>query len=315
VPLIASGPIVRNTGSTAISQKLFAPILPARIFRDRQSRSYSMRANLRAVPPSQPQTASEGSGLLIQGVSKIFHKRAKQGDNYLQALKDVSLDCPKGSLTALIGPSGCGKSTLLRAVAGLERPDEGTIAVNGESVTDVRARGDLGIAFQDPALLPWRTVAENIALPLEVVGRRVTGSSSHINTLINLVGLSGFENSLPGELSGGMRQRVAIARSIVTNPSVLLLDEPFGALDQILRRTMNLELQRIWMGGKTTALLVTHGIDEAVFLADRVAVMKSRPGRISALVEIPFPRPRPENLFASHEFHRVCDEIAALLHD
>jgi NitT/TauT family transport system ATP-binding protein len=276
-----------------------------------------MRASLRAVPISHISESrrSEASGLLIEGVSKSFHKRTKQGDAVLQALKDVSLDCARGSLTALIGPSGCGKSTLLRAVAGLEIPDTGKIAVNGEAVTKVRARGDLGIAFQDPALLPWRTVSGNIALPLEVIGRPLAGASSRISTLVNLVGLGGFENSLPGELSGGMRQRVAIARAIVTDPSVLLLDEPFGALDQILRRAMNLELQRIWMGGNTTALLVTHGIDEAVFLADRVAVMKSRPGRISALVDIPFPRPRPESLFMSEEFHRLCDEIAALLHD
>ncbi|WP_315835826.1 ABC transporter ATP-binding protein [Bradyrhizobium prioriisuperbiae] len=276
-----------------------------------------MPATLRAVPESRAveSAATEGSGILVEGATKSFAKRTRQGTSVLQALDNVSLDCARGSLTALIGPSGCGKSTLLRLVAGLETADAGTIALNGEPVSKVQARGDLGIAFQDPALLPWRSVSENIALPLEIVGRPVAGLSSHIATLINLVGLSGFENSLPGELSGGMRQRVAIARAIVTNPSVLLLDEPFGALDQILRRTMNLELQRIWMGGKTTALLVTHGIDEAVFLADRVAVMKSRPGRIAAVVDIPFPRPRPESLFSSEEFHRLCDRIANLLHD
>ncbi len=274
-----------------------------------------MRANMRVVSPAWQHEEPVGSGLLIEGVSKKFHKRKRQAGDFLQALDSVSLDCPRGSLTALIGPSGCGKSTLLRLVAGLEIPDEGAIAVNGESVTDVRARGELGIAFQDPALLPWRTVSENIALPLEVLGRPVAKAGDQINALINLVGLAGFENSLPGELSGGMRQRVAIARSIVTNPSVLLLDEPFGALDQILRRTMNLELQRIWLGGKTTTLLVTHGVDEAVFLADRVVVMKSRPGRISAQLDIPFPRPRTVSLFASPEFHRICDEVASLLHD
>jgi NitT/TauT family transport system ATP-binding protein len=275
-----------------------------------------MPATLRAVPESRAveSAATEASGILVDGATKSFAQRTRQGTSVLQALDNVSLDCARGSLTALIGPSGCGKSTLLRLVAGLETADTGTIALNGEPVAKVRASGDLGIAFQDPALLPWRTVSENIALPLEIVGRPVAGLSSHIATLVNLVGLSGFENSLPGELSGGMRQRVAIARAIVTNPSVLLLDEPFGALDQILRRSMNLELQRIWMGGQTTALLVTHGIDEAVFLADRVAVMKSRPGRIAAVVDIPFPRPRPETLFSSEEFHRLCDKIATLLH-
>lgn len=274
-----------------------------------------MRANMRVVSPAWRHEEPAGSGLSIENVSKRFHKRKRQAGDFLQALDGVSLDCPRGSLTALIGPSGCGKSTLLRLVAGLESPDEGAIAVNGESVRDVRARGELGIAFQDPALLPWRTVSENIALPLEVLGRPVAKAGDQIDTLINLVGLAGFENSLPGELSGGMRQRVAIARSIVTNPSVLLLDEPFGALDQILRRTMNLELQRIWLGGKTTTLLVTHGVDEAVFLADRVVVMKSRPGRISAQLDIPFPRPRTVGLFVAPEFHRICDEVASLLHD
>ena len=253
-------------------------------------------------------------GLSIVNVSKAFRLKESNGTRLVQALNDVTLVCERGSMTALIGPSGCGKSTLLRAVAGLEAPDTGNITVNGQDVTRVRARGELGIAFQDPALLPWRTVRENILLPLQVLGRSVGQADDDIQTLISLVGLSGFERALPSQLSVGMRQRVSIARSLITKPSILLLDEPFGSLDQILRRTMNLELQRIWMQGATTTLLVTHGIDEAVFLADRIAVMHSTPGRIAATVDVPFERPRLESLFSSADFHKLCDEVASQLH-
>jgi NitT/TauT family transport system ATP-binding protein len=253
-------------------------------------------------------------GLAVENVSKTFRASTHSKMEPLQALKNIDMFCRRGSFTALIGPSGCGKSTLLRTIADLEKPDAGTITVSGEDVKQVCARGELGIAFQDPGLLPWRSVRENIELPLQVLRRSLGQASSHINTLISLVGLAGFENALPAQLSGGMRQRVAIARALVTKPSVLLLDEPFGALDQILRRTMNLELQRIWMGEVTTAVLVTHGVDEAVFLADRIAVMHGKPGRITAMIDVPFERPRPESLFASPEFHRLCDEVAQHLH-
>jgi NitT/TauT family transport system ATP-binding protein len=170
------------------------------------------------------------------------------------------------------------------------------------------------VAFQDAALLPWRSVEANLALPLDVLGLDRRAYSGKITNLIRLVGLTGFEKALPGELSGGMRQRVAIARALVTDPAVLFLDEPFGALDQILRRQMNIELQRIWMETKATALLVTHGIDEAVFLADRVVVMQSAPGRITRVIDVPFERPRQTGLFSDPLFHRLNDEIATVLH-
>ena len=235
------------------------------------------------------------------------------GTQQVSALREVSLHCEAGSFTALIGPSGCGKSTLLRIIAGLERPDAGSALIGGALPQEKCRGGALGVAFQDPALLPWRTVRQNIALPLEVLGRDVREAAGKIEGLIGLAGLQGFETARPGQLSGGMRQRVAIARALVTDPSVLLMDEPFGALDQILRRNMNIELQRVWMQTHATTLLVTHGIDEAVFLADRVVVMQRNPGRIARIVDIPFERPRRPELFSAVEFHRLEDEIAAHL--
>ena len=249
------------------------------------------------------------TGLTFAGVSKTFTARGKT----VEALRSVDLVCPPGSLTALVGPSGCGKSTLLRIALGLETPDGGTITIDGEPPKAQTAKGAIGVAFQDAALLSWRSVEGNIALPLDVLGRSVRDHRGRIADLIRLVGLAGFERALPGELSGGMRQRVAIARALVTDPSFLFLDEPFGALDQILRRQMNIELQRIWSEIGATTLLVTHGIDEAVFLADRVVIMASCPGRIAGIVDVPFARPRPAELFSDPAFHRLADDIAGAL--
>lgn len=249
------------------------------------------------------------SGIELDSVSRVFTAR---GAN-IEALRDVSLTCPAGSFTALIGPSGCGKSTILRLALGLDRPDKGTVQVAGLTPDAATKSGITGVAFQDAALLPWRSVEKNIALPLDVLSRPRNEAKSKIADLIGLVGLKGFENALPSELSGGMRQRVAIARSLVTDPQVLFLDEPFGALDQILRKQMNIELQRIWMENRCTTLLVTHGIDEAVFLADRVVVMQSRPGRIAKIIDIDLPRPRRAELFNDPAFHKLEAEIAEAL--
>jgi len=247
--------------------------------------------------------------LLISNLEKSF----SVGGKAVRALQDISLSCPEGSFTALIGPSGCGKSTLLRIIAGLENGDSGKVLVGG-SVPDVlRRTGALGVAFQDPALLPWRSVRRNVALPFDVLGHRPTNWQARVDGLIRLVGLSSFADALPRQLSGGMRQRASIARALVTNPSLLLLDEPFGALDEILRRSMNLELQRIWLEQPATAILVTHDIEEAVFLADQVVVMHSHPGRITRILSVPFPRPRPRELMRAPEFHVLVDELAALL--
>ncbi len=252
----------------------------------------------------------EPPGIRLERVSKTF---AARNGGKVEALREVTLSCAPGSFTALIGPSGCGKSTILRLALGLETADAGEIAVEGKPPAAATSGGITGVAFQDAALLPWRTTEANIALPLDVLGLKRADYAARIGELIALVGLAGFEKALPGELSGGMRQRVAIARALVTSPKVLFLDEPFGALDQILRRQMNIELQRIWIETRATTLLVTHGIDEAVFLADRIVVMQSRPGRIAKTIGVDLPRPRPRDIMVTPEFHRLTDLVAEAL--
>lgn len=254
---------------------------------------------------------SSGHGITLRAVSKTYRGRGAD----VVALKDMTLDCPAGSFTALIGPSGCGKSTAMRIALGLESFDAGEVQIAGQAPAIATASGITGVAFQDAALLPWRSVARNIALPLEVLGRNPADYKDEITKLVNLVGLQGYETALPGQLSGGMRQRVSIARALITSPEVLFMDEPFGALDQIRRRHMNVELQRIWQETRSTALLVTHGIDEAVFLADFVVVMHANPGRVVDIIEVPFARPRTEDLFSKPEFHALTDRIAGVLHD
>jgi NitT/TauT family transport system ATP-binding protein len=253
---------------------------------------------------------STPDGISLSEVYKIFEGRGKT----VEALHDVTLNCPPASFTAVIGPSGCGKSTALRIALGLETADKGEVLINGKAPIIAAKSGKTGVAFQDSALLPWRSVRRNIEVPLEVIGLNRKAHASQVQAMIELVGLKGFENSLPGELSGGMRQRVAIARALVTEPTVLFMDEPFGALDQILRRQMNVELQRVWQETESTALLVTHGIDEAIFLADRVAVMHGNPGRIVEIIDVPFARPRHPDLFSDPAFHALTDRIASVLH-
>ena len=230
-------------------------------------------------------------------------------------MEEVSLKLDPNSFNSLIGPSGCGKSTLMRLTLGLEQPDSGQIKLNGADPEEATKKGIVGVAFQDSALLPWRNVERNISLPLEILGTNPTKYESKIADLIELVGLTKFNKSFPGELSGGMRQRVAIARAMVTDPKILLLDEPFAALDQILRKQMNTEMQRIWIEKKYTALLVTHSVEEAVFLSDKVIVMKRAPGRIIREFNIPFSRPRSIELFTDSSFLDYAEKINSALYE
>lgn len=242
----------------------------------------------------------------FEHVSQIFAGR--QGE--VHALDDVNLEVRRNEFVTLVGRSGCGKSTLLRMVAGLLTPTAGTISVAGEPVT--KPRQDVSLMFQRAALLPWRTVLSNIMLPVEILHLDEAASRKRAHELIELVGLKGFEKRLPHELSGGMQQRVSLCRSLIQNPNVLLMDEPFSALDALTRAELSIELQRIRMEQETTIIFVTHSIEEAVLLADRVVVLSQRPGRLRKIVDVDIPRPRS----LGHNAHadRVA-EVSAELHE
>jgi NitT/TauT family transport system ATP-binding protein len=246
----------------------------------------------------------------LTGVGKEFSlSRGKT----VRALDNVDLAVQAGEFVALFGPSGCGKSTLLRVMAGLETVTSGSVTVAGVTPAELLAEHRLGFAFQEHALLPWSTVEENVSLPYKLARRRV--DAAKVQELIRLVGLDGFEKARPKQLSGGMRQRVAIARALALSPDLLLLDEPFGALDEITRRRLNFELTRIWEETGVTTVLVTHSVDEALLLADRIVVMASRPGRIAHEVDVELPRPRSEDTFSEPRFGQLSAELIRLLDD
>jgi NitT/TauT family transport system ATP-binding protein len=225
----------------------------------------------------------------------------------LRTLDDVSFSVEPQEFVCLVGPSGSGKSTLLRLLAGLLLPTSGQVLFEGQPLTGPRRR--MGFVFQKANLMPWRTVLANVTLPLELQGVPPAEAARRAQELIDLVGLSGFEASLPRGLSGGMEQRVAIARALVHNPDVLLLDEPFGALDALTRERMGAELLRIWEARKKTVVLVTHSIPEALLLADRVLVLSARPGQIRLALDVPLPRPRRVEMEYSAEFGALAAEV------
>jgi NitT/TauT family transport system ATP-binding protein len=262
---------------------------------------------------NRPDERGPTSAVEVRGVSRIFPRR--KGEDVI-ALEDVDLSVAEGEFVSLIGPSGCGKSTLLRIVADLDTPTAGSLTVFGKSTHQARVDQDYGIAFQQAGLLPWRTVAANVGLPLEIHGVDKRRRKERVGDLLDMVGLTDFARSYPDELSGGMQQRVAIARALAESPKLLLMDEPFGALDEITRERMQTELVRICAETGAAVVFVTHSIPEAVFLSDRVVVMTPRPGRIIEIVDSgPDGGNRRDDDFrdATSFFHTVA-RVRELLH-
>jgi NitT/TauT family transport system ATP-binding protein len=237
----------------------------------------------------------------------------KVGKTYedVEAMRDVSLEVDEGEFVSIVGPSGCGKSTLMEIVGGLIEPSAGTVTIGGRVVAGTDP--SVGIVFQQESAFPWRTVAENVGFGLEMSG--VSDRSQRVSEMIELVGLTGFEDHYPSQLSGGMRQRVAIARTLVMEPRIILMDEPFGALDEQTRLILGEELLRIREATGATVLFITHSFDEALLLSDRIVVMTARPGRVKKIVENPLPRPRDSTIVSDPEFGRLSGELWASLRE
>ena len=266
------------------------------------------------VPPgsgASPVLAAKGRPFIsISDLSVVYRTRSNES---LIAVDKANLNVNDGEFCVIVGPSGCGKSTLLKVLAGLVTASSGQTRIAGESVA--APRNDIGFVFQSATLLPWMTILENVLLPLKVQNRpNRAGWRSHGLELLRIVGLEDFANRYPNELSGGMQQRVGMARALAHDPSLLLMDEPFGALDALTRESMNAELQRIWMLRPKTVLFVTHSISEAVFLADRIIVMSARPGRVIADIAVDLPRPRDVVTLDSQRFTEYSREVRAYLY-
>ena len=230
----------------------------------------------------------------------------------VHALSNINLDISEGEFVSVVGPSGCGKSTLLKILSGLLAKTSGLVTLNNTAIEG--PRNDVGIVFQDPVLLLWRTVLQNTLLPSEILNLDSKVTTKRAKELINLVGLDGFEDKFPHEFSGGMKQRNSIIRALIHDPSLLLMDEPFGALDAMTREQMNLELQRIWLESKKTVFFITHSIPEAVFLGDRIVVMTARPGKIAEIIPVDIPRPRDLKTMGDPEFVSLTQRIRGLLY-
>jgi NitT/TauT family transport system ATP-binding protein len=249
----------------------------------------------------------DDSLLVVEKLSKEY----RRPDGRLPVLEELSFGVAEGEFLCLVGPSGCGKTTLMRLIAGLERPTVGRVCLAGREVD--RPRRAVGIVFQEPTLMAWRTVEANVGLPLEVDGFRRREARQKARGLLDLVGLSGFEEAHPAQLSGGMAQRVALARALVHDPRLLLLDEPFGALDALTRERMGQELLRIWRARRKTVVMVTHSVSEAVFLSDRVLVMGPRPTSVVAEVGVSLPRPRTQKMLESPAFGALARRVRQAL--
>ncbi len=247
--------------------------------------------------------SEQAAAVSLAGVSKTFAK------GQVRALEDIHMDIRPREFVSLIGPSGCGKSTLLRVIGDLVGASSGQVTVNGKSAARARADHDYGIVFQDAVLYDWRTVAKNVALPLELAGWNRRRRGERVVEMLELVELAGFGDHHPWQLSGGMQQRVAIARALAFSPALLLMDEPFGALDEMTRERLNIELLRIWEASESTVVFVTHSIAEAVFLSTRVVVMSPRPGRIAAVVEVDLPQPRTNETREEPRFFELVTEV------
>ncbi len=258
-----------------------------------------------------PGSTSGARAVSLVGVHKAFPVK---GGSTTVALEDISLDIERGEFVSLIGPSGCGKSTLLRIVGDLIEPTAGTVHVNGKPAHQARLDRDYGMVFQAPVLFDWRTVDANVRLPLELMGG--VGSAERdrrVSAMLELVGLADFTRHHPYQLSGGMQQRVAIARALVLEPALLLMDEPFGALDEMTRERLNGEVLKVWTRTGTTVIFVTHSIPEAVFLSTRVVVMSPRPGRISDIIDIDLPQPRSEETRESDRYFELVTQVREAL--
>jgi len=251
-------------------------------------------------------TVDLSSVVSLQGVDKVFARGDQPPTIALQA---IDLDIRQGEFVSLIGPSGCGKSTLLRIIGDLISPSAGTVVVNAKTAAEARRDRDYGMVFQAPVLFDWRTVEDNVKLPLEIQGMDARRRQEKAAEMLDLVELGDFLKHYPWQLSGGMQQRVAIARALAFEPAILLMDEPFGALDEMTRERMNSEVQRIWERTGTTVVFVTHSIPEAVFLSSRVVVMSARPGRITKVIDIDLPRPRDDE---SRESERYFELVTAV---
>lgn len=250
------------------------------------------------------------AAVAISGVDKVFNEESA---DRVQALAGIDLTIPPGEFVSLLGPSGCGKSTLLRLIGDLLAPTAGTVMVNGKSAHQARLDRDYGMVFQQATLYEWRTVLKNIELPLEVMGHDKSEREERARAMLDLVQLGDFARHFPYQLSGGMQQRVAIARALSFQPSILLMDEPFGALDEMTRERMQAEVLRIWSQTGTTVIFVTHSIPEAVFLSSRVVVMSPRPGRIAAVVDIDLPQPRDDDTREHPRYYQKLTEVREAL--